>query len=313
MTQPSRSDIIQSHRLMRKILNAHNINSLVYLFNINNKNEEHNIAKYIEDERNHMKLSSTNVRIKYYVKGFNTNKSMLIISIIKNKKEFVHLTIHLSLHTLHDNSMGMIHFSKDIYPEKMYTNRNTGIIGNNPNHPYAPIYVKYPTLSKSLIFSVPERYYTTVEVKNPKYDAELRQEIDVILTVLNRLFDEHNKKFYIGNNMSNGFDPEKNYLPFNKNKIDKILMNVNKHRKIMTRTNRGIMMYPSFTHNNKIEMPIRRRTLKSKRINNSHSILLNNDPYLVKPNNIELHDEIQYIPIQINRRRETIKPHKRVL
>lgn len=34
---------------------------------------------------------------------------------------------------------------------------------------------------------------------------------------------------------------------------------------------------------------------------------------ILNAHNIELHDEIQYIPIQINRRRETIKPHKRVL
>ena len=135
-----RSTIIQSHRLFENILDKHNINSLVYLFNKNNKTDN-NIAKYVEEERKNRKLNSTNVMITSEVFGENKNDSTLYLSIYKNSKEFIHLTIHLSMKTLENHSAGMIHISKDIYPKGKYKNRNTGIKSKNKKAPYAPIFV----------------------------------------------------------------------------------------------------------------------------------------------------------------------------
>ena len=116
----------------------------------------------------------------------------------------------------------------------------------------------------SLRFFIPEQYYTTPEVNAPLYDLEIKEEMDVIITILNRLFDEHDIQFYIGNRMNNGFDPEKTYLPFNKNKINNVLANMNRHTNIIRRKNEGQLMYPPLVNNEVIHITPRSKTLKAR-------------------------------------------------
>ena len=271
----SKSAIIQSHRLFENILDKHNINALVYLFNTNNKTDN-NIAKYVEEERKRNKLDTAHVTFLYEVYGENKDNSTLYLGIIKNGIDFIHLTIHLSIKTLENHSAGMIHISKDIYPKGKYKNRNTGKKTQKPKTPYAPIFVESPS-PHSLHFSIPVQYYTTSEVSSPKYDPEIKEEMDVIITVLNRLFNENDKHFYIGNHMNNGFDPEKVYLPFNKNKINSVLTNMNRHTNIIMRKNIGQLMYPPLVNNEVIHITPRkvhrvninnkkRKTLKAYRL-----------------------------------------------
>jgi hypothetical protein len=262
----SKSSIIQSHRLFENILDKQIINALVYLFNKNNKTDN-NIAKYVDEERKNNKLNTMNVTYLYEVYGENTDNSTLYLGIIKNRIDFIHLTIHLSIKTLENHSVGMIHISKDIYPKGKYKNRNTGKKMQKPKPPYAPIFVESPS-PHSLKFSIPEQYYTTPEINAPIYDTEIKEEMDAIITVLNRLFDEHNKQYYIGNRMNNGFDPEKTYLPFNKNKINSVLANMNRHTNIIGRKNQGQFMYPPFVNNEVIHIRPQGKTLKVQRINN---------------------------------------------
>ena len=63
------------------------------------------------------------------------------------------------------------------------------------------IWVKIPdNKPKSLEFSMEKGYNRTTGVNKAHiYDPALKAEMDVIITVLNRIFDEDNKEYYVGN------------------------------------------------------------------------------------------------------------------
>jgi hypothetical protein len=67
--------------------------------------------------------------------------------------------------------------------------------------------------------------------------------MDVIISVLNRLFDEDDE-YYIGNNSI--------VYPIH-NKTNLVLNNINKHTTILTRKNKGKFLYPTSIS---IESPI---------------------------------------------------------
>ena len=73
-----------------------------------------------------------------------------------------------------------------------------------------------------------------------KYDPELQQEMNVIIRVLNRMFDEDNHDFYIGN--------EDNLFPIHKN-TNTILDNINRRSNSIPLKNKSARMYPPFNNN----------------------------------------------------------------
>lgn len=93
-----RSKIIQSQDLFGKFLDADIINKLIHLFDIKNTNVGKNdkIIKYIEDERRKQELDNTNILIESEVYGYDKQNSTLYLSIKKNNKDFIHLTIHIA-------------------------------------------------------------------------------------------------------------------------------------------------------------------------------------------------------------------------
>lgn len=241
-----RDNIIQSQLLFGKFLNRDIVNALINLFDdgINSYvSPNHKITKYIEDERENRMLNSSNVIVRSEVYGYNINinKPVLFLMINKNGKDFIHLTIHLVPKNLHPKKDGMMHIFKNIYKKPV----NTLVHGNKKNKFYALIEVSSsPLKPHSLQFSIGYGNTTPNANNVALYDAEIQQEMDVIITVLNRLFDETNKKFYIGNKYSNNTNIENPLYPIH-NKTNKTLKFINTNTNKYTRCNKGIIMDPS--------------------------------------------------------------------
>lgn len=95
------------------------------------------------------------------------------------------------------------------------------------------------------------------------YDPLLQQEMDVIITVLNRLFDENNKELYIGN--SNNLTPLHNNL-------DNVLKNINIVKKKVSRRNVGVRVMPLINNENPIKIMIKKSKTKLKNPRNTRKI-----------------------------------------
>ncbi len=228
----NRNAIIKSHIEFGKFLDTDIINKLVHLFSKEtpkHANSNYKISKFIEDERNIRGLDNSNIKIVSEVYGETDNNSTLFLSIKKNNIEILHLTIHLIVRSLNSDGSGIIHISKNIYTNKKLPRRLR-------IKPYALISVKKPIgKPRSLEFSI-EDSYNTAGVPNAEiYDPIIQQEMDVIITVLNRIFDEDNKEFYIGN---------PNTFAQIHNTTNTVLANINSTRTHVTRKNVGTRLMP---------------------------------------------------------------------
>lgn len=152
------------------------------------------------------------------------------MSIKKNNIDFIHLSIHIAPKELKPTKTGLIHIYKEIYK-----NINTSI----PKQLlYALISVQQPTdKPNSLEFSIAYGY-NTIDVPNAHlYDPEIQQEMNVIIAVLNKIFDENNKEYYIGNKI----------YPIH-NKANIVLKNINTRTKYTVRKNIGKTLMPELTN-----------------------------------------------------------------
>lgn len=246
-----RDTIIQTHRLFGDVLDADMINGLVYLFDKPTNNQVDTINKYIEDERKRRGLYNTDKIIISEVYGHDVGNTTLHIRIKKNNRDFIHLSIHLTLKQLDPKHNGMIHFVKDIYR-----------ISSNKQF-YAPIIVMRPAQKPhSLQFSIPEEYLTTPESPNASlYDIEVQQEMDIIITVIDKLFDEKDRH-YIGNRYIHSPNEQNKPVLLTTNFV---LNNINQYSTIKTRRNTG--KYPLPLRQNQypsVIYPIVRRTISKK-------------------------------------------------
>jgi hypothetical protein len=226
-----RNKIIQSQILLENFLEVDIINKLVHLFDDTHDNyldKRYKITSYIEEERKLQGLNDSNVEIVSYVYDYNRKNSTLYLGIKKNSQDFIHLTIHLIPSALDPNHSGIIHIFKDIYKNKT-TRRTRPLI-------YSLISVeKLTSKPNSLKFSIDYGYNTPGISNSHMYDPEIQEEMDVIINVLNRLFDEDDE-YYIGNNSI--------LYPIHK-KTNLVLNNINKHTTIITRKNKGTFLYPT--------------------------------------------------------------------
>ena len=88
--------------------------------------------------------------------------------------------------------------------------------------------------------------------------------MDVILAVMNRLFDEDDKEYYIGS-------PDIIY-PIHK-RTENVLVNVNRPNVIPKRRNKGKMLLPPFQPTNHImTIPKRKYTAKVRKVYGNQSI-----------------------------------------
>jgi hypothetical protein len=140
--------------------------------------------------------------------------------------------------SLTPGSSGVIHFYKNIYEPKIKI--------KNKYRLYAIIEVKQPPgKSNSLEFTIADGYNTPTSVPNVTvYNTDIQKEMDVIITVLNRLFDEKNKEFYIGN-------PNLQLV----NKFNAVANNINTHSTLISRKNKTVKILPtSYIDNSKLNI-----------------------------------------------------------
>jgi hypothetical protein len=120
----------------------------------------------------------------------------------------------------------MLHIKKDIYTIKRSC--------RDKDEYYALLKVEQPN-QKSLRFSIGFGYDTLDSPLASVYDHEVKQEMDIIIDVLNKMFDACNDYYFVGN------DEMRLFLPID-NKTNTLLSNMNNHTTINIRKNWGKMM-----------------------------------------------------------------------
>lgn len=263
-----RDKIIQSHAYLGNFLNASSLNTLVHLFDDENDKNISTVGEYITNERHMRNMDTLNTTIKGEVYGETVKNSTLYLGIKKNNIEFLHLTIHLSPNSLNANHHGMLHFSKDIYLEllskKLNVSKNS-IKRKLSKYIYTIISVRNPdTKPNSLEFFIEDEQLVPPGLQNVnRYQYELEQEMHIILTVLNRMFDETNTEYYIG--------AQKPILNIH-TKTNTILKNMNTRTKYFTRKNWGITLLPTISNQPPIQIK-RKRGEKTRKLYKKPNIL----------------------------------------
>jgi hypothetical protein len=241
-----RNLVIESHKLLWEFLDTTMINKLVNLFDKTDNSSNEKIRKYIENERIAQGLNTSGITVKSEVYGYDDSNSTLYLMIKKNNIDFLHLTIHLSPKSFNPKDAGLIHMFKNFYktPTFSITKKKKYVLISIKRQSHKP---------NSLFFSIEDGYTTAINDAH-LYDPEIQQEMNVIITVLNRLFDEDNKDFYIG---------EQNKIFPIHNKTNAILKNINNHSQIVSRKNKGSRMYPPLDVNKpRLLTKYTRKTLK---------------------------------------------------
>lgn len=282
----TKKNIINSHLLFGDIFDLYSINRVVNLFTTGT------IARYVEQERTNNNLSNVGVDIISYIYGTNTGNTTLHLQIKKQKKDFIHLSIHLAPGWLTSGTKdnGIVHIYKDIYDTNVYKKKKYLL--------YAIYRLEHPPNKPgSLQFSIDHGYSTTSypsaspnfnsDIK--QYDSEVKQEMDVITNVLNKLFDEDNIDYYIGDyhkkypiksneqiqfiEVDNIGQTSTQQLPPNQiklqkpsevnNTINNVLQNINKRTTYVKRKNPGVPMF--HTRTNKTIPTFRKHNRTQKR------------------------------------------------
>ena len=266
-----RREILQTHKIFGNYLNKKIVNSLTILFD--DKDTKLNIRKinkYLEDERKINNLNIRNTSITNYVYDEDKNAPTLHLGIKKNGNDFIHLTIHLSLNELKDDSAGMIHIKKDVYKRLESSQR---LISKSKLNKflYALIIVKVPeNKPNSLEFSIEDQEFITPGIKNECLcDSEIKKEATAMIAVLNKLFDENNKEMFIGDH-SRTPRTYNTRLPYPiHNKTNLILKGINIHTGHFTRKNKGSFINPLQSSEpfrlNSIATLDRRKTFRARR------------------------------------------------
>ena len=241
---------IRSHRTLGPFLDRFMINRLNTLFKNNGR-----VTEFVKEERRRRGLDEANTTVESMVYGTDRNNSTLLLIIKRDGKEFIHLTIHLSPKELGFTikSTGIVHIVKNIYNK--YVTRKKNYLAKSLYAVYRP-----QGKSHSLQFRIVERYTTPENPEKPEksesvsiinqYDDEVKQEMDVLTSVLNKLFDEDDREHYVGdydavhhisqnNKKANNVEPNTN----------NILRNINLHSNAITRKNKGVYFKNNEKHN----------------------------------------------------------------
>jgi hypothetical protein len=178
-----KEEIITSQKLFWSFLDFTMLNKLVNLFDDTVAGPD-KISKYIENERRIRGMDEASVVGKVY-RELNIESDVLL-EIRKNNQPILHLSLHLSPYSFSSKKTGPLHIYKNIYntTQNLYKKKK-----------YAIIRVEKPIgKDKSLEFSIAHGY------KTPGINAdekEIQQEMDVIIHIINRIFDQYDP-YYIG-------------------------------------------------------------------------------------------------------------------
>lgn len=235
----NRNKTIQSHKLLLNFLDRNSINNLVHLFNAQNTNSKSEIVKRIEEEQNVRGIFTPDISVESKVyTNKNKTDSTLHLQIKKEGIDFLHLSIHLCVQSLNTKSSGILHVVKNVYdiPSSLLSKKELKKIT------HIPISIQQPAHKQhSLEFSITDGYDTPLKVQNSAlYDSLVQKEMDIILTVLNSLFDEDDE-YYIGN--------KDKLIPIHKN-TNTVLKNMNRYTQHVERKNKGMSILPSLNANN---------------------------------------------------------------
>ena len=257
-----RNHIIQSQKILWNFLDSDTINTLVGLFDTRNTiTSKTKIEKYIEDERKKRGLEDINIKVKSGVYDENNKDYTLLIDILKDDKKFVHLSIHLSPQSLKPQDTGVLHIVKNIYNDKQ-----PNLSGKSVKRLKAAlISVQHPANKPhSLVFTLADGYTTSPKIQHTNlYDPDLQKEMDIIIAVLNRLFDEDDE-YYVGN--------KNKLIPYH-NKTSPVLENMNAQNKFVKRKNKGKGIIPFFKNgfhstvprNSRQKTPTKRVSIRTTR------------------------------------------------
>lgn len=222
----NRDKIIQSQKQFITFLNKDIIISLISLFNTNNIYGD-KIINYINDERKKRKMNPA-IRVESEVNLRRNNDPTLHLSIKNNNTELLHFSIHLVLGIINPKLTGIIHIQKNIYKSMTPKPEKKSL--------YALISVRQPiNKPNSLEFSIDDGYVTPGVKNSHIYDPDLQKEMNVIIDVMNNIFDETKPNFYIGN-------PHKLFNVHKKS--NNILQKINNHNIYATRKNKGSLIIP---------------------------------------------------------------------
>ena len=253
-----RSDILESQLLLIRFLTADIMNNLVHLFSkdcCKNRDKHITIAQMIKDERAHQNLTDDVTILSHaYKDAIRNGSSNIVLDIHKYGKKFVHLTIHLSPNSLHPKDAGLLHFLKDIYTKRITSRKD--------ERHYALIKVEQPR-PNSLHFSIGDGYHTPGAKNAMKYDREVQQEMDVVIAVLNRLFDSSDE-YFIGHVRNAPIEII--------NRTNELLKNMNQHSKLATRKNKGKMMGPTWNNTPYGNMLSVQNGLQHSMVSRSHNV-----------------------------------------
>ncbi len=258
----NRSLIFQSQLLFGNFLDIDITSKLIDLFKGNKNYTTPKIVQYIEEERKAQGLNNRDVIIESEVygiteKGTTKKGTSLFLKIYKDNIEFIYLNIHLIATSINSHKDGLIHIVKQIYKDK-------GVSSRKKYKLYAQIRVKQPEgKPHSLEFSINNDYYKTNVSNIPNItnsnniDKEINKEIKVIIDVLNKLFDEYNTEYYIG---------DKTKIYEINNNTDKVLNNINNHFILVSRKNKGTKTILGRNINNtKPRISIKRNNIRKTR------------------------------------------------
>lgn len=244
-----RGKILQSHANFIKFFDKYTIHALVNLFNTKCNTCKDKITTYLAEERSQRGLHDDNVIINSEVYGTIVGNTGLNLTVKKDNKDYVHLSIHLTFKSLKPQQAGIIHIYKDFYESL------------DPNISKKKLYalilvVPSQTKPNTLEFSIADGYNTPNIENAAMYDVEMQKEMDSILSVLNNLFDEDNEEFYIGS-------PGK--IIHIHNKVNSVLTDLNSHSKYATRRNKCKLMFNTVSNNISMRINMSKNKPKPKK------------------------------------------------
>jgi hypothetical protein len=196
-TIQQRRRIHRSHLLLSRFMSLHTINQLLHIFDpiiLNDDVTTHHIRKYIlnENTKQGINMNKRNLSISTVVSD-PANNPTCIAKILYHGRPFLHLSIHLAPTDKEIDNHGMIHLVKDYY----CVGRKVMPIGEcRVRIKVTSIDDKPGSLSFELNDDIP-----------PPADADtsmepiMKTEMDILMTVLNRLFNQNEPWYYVGTAM----------------------------------------------------------------------------------------------------------------
>ena len=256
----TRQPILQTQITLGDFLDINIIRKLIQLFdNKLGSYDTDKFYKYVETARKLKGYDNINITFKQAVHNLDKDDPTLHFGILKNGRELIHLSIHLAMKSLTPKNSGIIHISKNIYSK--------GQPGSIRKKLYALISVQIPVgKPRSLEFTVADGLTTPFMSNHQTYDLEIQQEMNVIIGVLNKLFNEKDKEHYIGSNSES--DKLEEIHP----NTNRILESINAHTEHFTRKNKGVYLHPLANNQQVVRINSRNSRGTSKRFQNSNRV-----------------------------------------